>query len=51
LYVLVAVVIEELVLVVVTETEDGANVEAAALGVEVWISEKREPVRVYTAAH
>jgi hypothetical protein len=49
-YVLVAVVVEELV-VVVTETEDGADVEAAAPGVEVWVSEKRAPVRVYAAAH
>jgi hypothetical protein len=49
-YVLVAVVVEELVVVVVTETEDGADVEAAAL-VEVWVSEARVPVRLYIAAH
>jgi hypothetical protein len=46
-YVLVAVVVER---VVVTETEDGADVEAAAL-VEVWVSETRAPVRLYIAAH
>ena len=51
MYVLVAVVVEELVLVVVAKTEGGADVEAAALKVEVWISETREPVRLYTAAH
>jgi len=49
-YVLVAAVVEELVLVVVTETEDGAVDEAAAL-VEVWVSETRVPVRLYAAAH
>jgi len=47
-YVLAA---RELVLVVtVTETEDGAAVEEPTLGVEVWVSEKREPVRLYAAA-
>jgi hypothetical protein len=49
--VLVAVAVEELVLVVVTKTEYGADVEAAAPEVEVWISETREPVRLYIAAH
>ena len=44
-------VVKEIVLVVVTETEDGADVEAAALEVEVWVSETREPVRLYAAAH
>jgi len=49
-YVLVEVVVVEFVLVVVTETEVGADVAAAAPGVEVWVSEKREPVRLCAAA-